>query len=248
MSYHLIDFSAKDINWNFDNVVIGKKIKMDESSSKYYIYYEHDDELKEIYIKLPKLRQIYNLGNAKYSMNKIPIYPNWDQTNNFVEWIQELESNIFDCFPKKTDRELSSLISKKNNLTFIKTNFIEPYKITSDIDNKNISLADFKINGQIELVIKISYIWSRENKIGLSSQLYQIKYLAPPDQLNINFIDPEPKYVSPIIQNKPIIKPEINVQVKNTVQPETKSVKMVPSLDDLNKAIKQMKLKSINKE
>ena len=36
---------------------------------------------------------------------------------------------------------------------------------------QKITLNDFKINGEIEMVIKVSFIWSNAEKIGLSSQL-----------------------------------------------------------------------------
>ena len=170
MSYYLIDFGLSNINFNFDNLIIGRKIKSDQDNSKYYIYYqkEHNDTPKEIFIKLPRIRLIYNLANQKFNQLNIPIYPNWEQTNKFINFIQNLESNINDCFSnKRINKEWISIINKKNSLNFIKTNVYENYKITSDIENKKITLNDFKINGQIDVVIKISYVWSKNNKIGL---------------------------------------------------------------------------------
>jgi hypothetical protein len=194
MSYYLIDFGSSKIDFNFDNLIIGRKIKSDTDNSKYYIYYQNEPNPtpKEIFIRLPKLRLIYNLANQKFNQLNIPIYPNWEQTNNFIKFIQKLELDINDCFSnKKINKEWVSIINKKNTLNFIKTSIYENYKITSDIENKNVSFDDFKLNGQIDVVIKLSYIWCKNNKMGLSSQLYQLKYFAPPDQLDINFIDPE---------------------------------------------------------
>jgi hypothetical protein len=194
MSYYLIDFGSSKVDFNFDNLIIGRKIKSDTDNSKYYIYYQNEpnETPKEIFIRLPKLRLIYNLANQKFNQLNIPIYPNWEQTNNFIKFIQKLELDINDCFSnKKINKEWVSIINKKNTLNFIKTSIYENYKITSDIENKNVSFDDFKLNGQIDVVIKLSYIWCKNNKIGLSSQLYQLKYFAPPDQLDINFIDPE---------------------------------------------------------
>ena len=37
--------------------------------------------------------------------------------------------------------------------------------------------------------MKLTHVWANQTKIGLSSQIYQIKYYAPPEQLEINFID-----------------------------------------------------------
>jgi hypothetical protein len=72
--------------------------------------------------------------------------------------------------------DFSSLIRKNKQIYYLKVDINDNIKITSDNNNK-ISLNDFKINGQIELVIKLSYIWNKNNiKFGLSSHIYQIKY------------------------------------------------------------------------
>ena len=84
MSYHIFDFNKEGNDksspqYNFDDVIIGKKIKIDIDNNIYYIYY-NDMNLtmapKEIYIKLPKIRLIYSMANHKYNQIKIPIYPN----------------------------------------------------------------------------------------------------------------------------------------------------------------------------
>jgi len=238
MSYYLIDFGSSKIDFNFDNLIIGKKIKLDNNNSKYYIYYQpENEEPKEIYIRLPRLRLIYNMSNSKFNQLSIPIYPNWEQTNKFVKFIQQLESDLESCFSNR-NKEWISIINKKNSLNFIKTSTYENFKITSDIENKNVSLNDFQINGQIDIVIKISNIWNKNDKIGLSSQLYQIKYLAPPEQLEINFIDPEKK--KEIINTeevliKPVIKTEENIKV---LPPQ---IKLVPNVKDLKLAINKLK-------
>jgi len=241
MSYYLIDFGSSKIDFNFDNLIIGKKIKLDNNNSKYYIYYQpENEEPKEIYIRLPRLRLIYNMSNSKFNQLSIPIYPNWEQTNKFVNFIQQLESDLESCFSNR-NKEWISIINKKKSLNFIKTSIYENFKITSDLENKNVGLNDFLINGQIDIVIKISNIWNKNDKIGLSSQLYQIKYLAPPEQLEINFIDPEKK--KEIINTeevliKPVMKTEENIKV---LPPQ---IKFVPNVKDLKLTIN--KLKPIN--
>ena len=121
MSYYLIDFGSSKIDFNFDNLIIGKKIKLDNNNSKYYIYYQpENEEPKEIYIRLPRLRLIYNMSNSKFNQLSIPIYPNWEQTNKFVKFIQQLESDLESCFSNR-NKEWISIINKKNSLNFIKT-------------------------------------------------------------------------------------------------------------------------------
>jgi len=237
MSYYLLDFESYKNDFDFNNLIIGKKIKLDNNNSKYFIYYQtENDNPKEIYIRLPRIRLIYNLANSKYNQLNIPIYPNWEQTNKFVDFILKLESDIESCFANKS-KEWVSILNKKNSLNFIKTSIYENFKITSDIENKKINLNDFQINGQVDIVIKISSIWNKNDKIGLSSQLYQIKYLAPPEQLDINFIDPEEK--KEIINTQEIlIKPIMKTEEIKVMPPQ---IKLVPNIKDLEKAINKLK-------
>jgi hypothetical protein len=189
MSYHLIDFTQDNIDFNFDNLIIGKKI-----NSKYYIYYltsnednSVNEEPKEIYIKLPKIRLIYKLGTSKYNQENIPLYPNYNLLNKFINFIKELEENIYNCFATKyPDIIISSIINKKNNINTIKVNINDNYIISSN--NNKLKINDFKINSEINLILKFSFIWMKDNyKIGLSSELYQVKYNLLPFDSNINF-------------------------------------------------------------
>ena len=56
MSYYIVDLSQLDniVEFNFDYLLIGKKIKIDQTNSKYYIYYNVSNLQNEIYIKTPK--------------------------------------------------------------------------------------------------------------------------------------------------------------------------------------------------
>lgn len=250
MSFHIIDFTSDNRDFNFDNVIIGRKIKINGNLSKYYVYYQGDNQPNpcEIYIKLPRLRLIYSLGNHKYDQIKVPIYPNWDATNEFISFIHKLEEDTKTCFSSRfPNLEFVSLISKKNAISFIKTNIYEKVKITSDINKSNVTLNDFKINGQIEMVIKISYIWNKDEiKFGFSSNLYQIKYYGPPEQLDVDFIDPEsPKITDPMTSRKTHIPPPPPLpnitQNENTIMPPQLGIKLVPSIKDLESAIKKLK-------
>jgi hypothetical protein len=240
MSYYLIDF-IKEPDFNFDNLIIGKKINSDQNYSKYYIYYDQNNTASEIYIKLPKIRSIYNLSNYKFNSLNVPIYPDYDLTKKFIKFIKELEDNINECYKKK-NREFVSLITKKNSLQFIKIGINDNIKITSNT-NKNITMNDFKINSELEIVIKLSYVWVNQNKIGLSSQIYQIKYYAPPCELDINFIDEEivvPKkmiHETEVISYTPLPKP----LSKPTVQLTQNNIIIRPSLTDINNALKSLK-------
>jgi len=243
-SYQLVDITKEETIFN--NIVIGKKISTNDNMAKYYLYCQNEmsEVPKEIYIRVPRLRLIYNMANQKYSMIKIPIYPNWETTDKFVDFIKNMEEEIFNTLNKKN--ETSSLISKKNGLLLLKTKLPDNVKITSNL-NKEVSLNDFKINGMIELVIRISCVWVKENKMGLSSQIYQIKYFAPPEQLDINFIDePIPSQVVkiPSFQGPPIHNIPSSISLppppKNVI-PDQIGVRMVPSIKDLQGALKKLK-------
>jgi hypothetical protein len=247
MSYYLIDFSSNDTitNFDFDNIIIGKKIKTDHIS-KYYIYYQNDISSipQNIYIRLPKLRNIYNLGNNKFNQLNIPIYPNYNLTNNFIKFITKLEHDIKECFIKKFPNiDFISIISKKNNLTLIKTNINDKIKITSDLNKKDIVLNDFQINSQLEIVIKLNYIWNKNDTIfSISSNIYQIKYYAPPDEHNIDFLDDN---TIPIYTKKEVLQPYqppliINNKSETNI-PLPPPISIFLTKGDLQKAILNLK-------
>ena len=223
MSYYIIELNKTDNNFNFDNIIIGRKIEGTDIA-KYYIYY-YDMEPKEIYLRLPRIRLIYNMDNYKYNQLKIPLYPNWDKLNNSIEFIKSFEQTIIECFKtKKINKELCSLISKKNNLNFIKASISENIKSTITDNN-------MKINGEIEIILKLSYIWTNETMIGLSSQLYQIKYHAPPENIDM-FQD---KKSNTIICN------EVRISDTPIVGNKSQPIKMIPSVTDLMNAMKNLK-------
>jgi len=222
MSYYIIDLNKTD-DFNFDNIIIGRKIE-GADIAKYYIYY-YDEEPKEIYLRLPRIRLIYNMDNYKYNQLKIPLYPNWDKLNDSIEFIKSFEQTIIECFKtKKINKELCSLISKKNNLNFIKASISENIKSTITDNN-------MKINGEIEIILKLSYIWTNETMIGLSSQLYQIKYHAPPENIDM-FQDKK----SNIITCN-----EVKISDTPIVGNKSQPLKMIPSVTDLMNAMKNLK-------
>ena len=229
MSYYLVDFTKKEQKFDFKNLIIGKKINSDQNYSKYYIYYNDNDTASELYIKLPKIRTIYSLANYKFNSINLPIYPEFEITNNFITFIRNLEDYISDYFKKKK-KELVNLITKKKSLQFIRMNINNKINITSTIKQK-ITLNDFKINSQLEIVIKLSYVWSNQTKFGILSQIYQIKYYAPPEQSEINFIDLDTE-----ISVEPIVK-----YSKQQIIQKPQNIIIRPSVTDINNALKALK-------
>ena len=240
MAYYLLKLEDYN-NFDFTKLIIGKKISIDETLSKYYIYYQENEnsEPKEIYIKLPKLRIIYKLGNSKFNQENIPIYPNYDSTNKFIKFIKNFENHIKTHFTKLNNIEFINLIKKKNNLNLFKINTDDKIKISSN-NNLYKKISDFQLNGEIEIVSKISYIWNKNDlKLGLSSLMYQIKYYCLPYELNIDFIDTDENNKEKINNSKMVstfVSSKLDSNNENTT-----SSKFVPSILDLNSAINKLK-------
>ncbi len=236
MSYYILDFDKDTSIFDINNIIIDNKIDYDESY-KFFIYY-NDNIPKELYIKLPKIRLTHNWTNIKYNQLKIRLTPNYNKIIEFIDFINNLENLIINhksFNKKKLKLEHNSLITKEKNINYFKTYYQEDKtKIISNIKDKKIKITDFKINAEIQMVIKLSYIWQKNNKFGLSCQLYQIKYFAPPDDIDIDFFDEPNKIIKSDIN---INKPDIKID-----QPK----KPIFSVDPL--LLQSVKLKSIKKD
>ena len=223
MSYYILTQSD-----DLEDIVIGNKLKSDEVYSKYYMYYLVDNDLRDIYIKTPKLRLIYPLNNLKYNQISLLLYPEHNINTEFINFIKKIETYVKELFSKK--KEFISLIQYKNKMTYLKATLNNSVKITSNT-NTPTTLDDFKINSQIELIIKISYIWMNNEKFGISSLIYQIGYYGTLEQLNldllnINVLKTTTKSTIPIITDV------INKQTKTS---------LIPSEHDLVNMIKNLK-------
>ena len=225
---YIIDCTKKDINFDFENIIIGRKI-----NSKFYLYYQENEykDIKDIHIKMPKIRNIYKLGQSKFNQENVPIYPNYDLTNNFINFIKYFEKNLLDCFIQKIQNvELNSLINKKNNIFSIKVNLDESI-------NYNINLNDIKFNNEMQMILKINYIWFKEttNTLGLNISLFQIFSTE-----NINISNIPKNIIKPIIENNNI-KNETDIIVQ-----EQPPIIVRPSLADISSALKKLKPLSNN--
>lgn len=238
MSTYLIDFD-KEINFNPDNLIIDHRIDINKDTYKYLLYYSDKNSAKEIYIKTPKIRLIYDWANIKYSHLKIKISPKYEKTNSFIDFIKKLEEDIINKIPiKKKKLEFRSLL-EENNAFYLKTFYDENnIKIISDVKDKSYKITDFKANAEIQLVIKLSNIWQKNGNYGISSRIYQIKYYAPPEDHDLNFFeefDKEIKYV-------PIKKIESKI---DELEKPSLPVKLPFMID--SKMLQSIKLKPVEK-
>jgi hypothetical protein len=203
MSYYLLDCDKNLDDFTISNLIIDAKIEINKNilSVKYPLYY-NNITAKEIYIKLPKLRLLYDWANLKYNQLKIRIMPKYDKTDAFIKLIKNIETHVQKYFNKK-NLEFCSIIIKEKNIKYIKTYYQEDQtkiNFENNLKNKITKLTEFKKNGEIQMVIKLSNIWQKENKYGISSHLYQIKYYAPPEEHDIDFFE-EPNYIPNYIRN-----------------------------------------------
>ena len=236
MSAYIVNNDNID-TFSFDNIIVGNSISND-IISKQYLYYNHNNEAKELYIKIPKIRLVYNnFINNKFSQIRVILYPSMESINKMIKFIKKLEKYIMQL--GLSTNEINKMITKTNNMNLLRMNMTD-VKITSD-NKDTVKLSDFKINSEIEMIIKISYVWMNKDKYGLSSILYQIKYYESPEELNYDFIDtmkvipPPPPIIS-------LIKP-----IKTSMKEEKKKEKFVPSSDDLLKALTKLKSITVSK-
>ena len=112
MSYFIID-NKTDID--LDKIIIGKSININDELSRIFIYYLDDNIPKEICFKLPPVRVIFNFKNLKYNQIKLPIYPIWDETINFLKLIKKIEKYVKIKLNLKEFNFISCL-DKNNNI------------------------------------------------------------------------------------------------------------------------------------
>jgi hypothetical protein len=192
-----MDFET-DKNYNFDDIIIDDKIIISNESNKYLIFYDKCNAY-ELYLKIPRVRLTFDWNNIKYNSIKLRITPKYSKIDNFIKFILDFENYIINCKNiKKKNLEFMSILEKERGIYYLKT-FLNENKvlITTDLNTK-IKFTDFKNNGEIQIILKICGVWQKNNKYGLSTNIYQIKYYAPPEDHNKDMLEIN----IPVIENK----------------------------------------------
>ena len=242
MSYFFLDYE-NDVN--FDNIIIGPNIRFDNNSSRNYMYYI-DGSPKEILIKMPLTRLIYNFQNLKFNQTKLPLYPMYDKLKKFLSFIKTLEKYVQSQI--ETESIFCNSIDKYNSLKTIKININPDLKITSVLEG--LKMSDLQQNGEVEFIIKICYIFNNNSRYGLKLSACQLKYTPPIEQLDIDFYSETPT----IIQHNTILSNinnrkkdndknillDNNVKIINT-SPQMLFNKIIPSAKDLQNMISRLK-------
>lgn len=237
MSHFIIDIYTE---LDFNKIIIGKPVIINEEMSKIYLYYM-DQVPKEIFIKIPSVRLIYGFKNLKYNQIKLPLYPKWEGTTKFIKLIKKIEKHIRLSINLENSIFVNSF-DKNDNLSTLKLNINNKVKINSVI---NTSLNELKVNGEIEGIISMSYVWIKQNSYGLSLSCYQFKYYPKVEEYDFDFFDSP----SDIERDKQIIikHKEINIDKKeinratiiDTPQINVKPMMMISS-SILNDAITKL--------
>ena len=181
MSYFLYNFE-EDID--YDKIIIGDKIKLENNKSIYYIYYL-DKTPKDFYIKLPPIKLIYSYKNNKFNQIKIPLYPIYDKIEKLIKFFKKLKNKIKEVII--TDKTYSECIYKKDNLKLLKINISDNFKI--NYKNDKVDIKELKTMGEIYGILNISYIWENEKSFGLSLNAVKIIYIPKIENNEFDFID-----------------------------------------------------------
>jgi hypothetical protein len=232
MTRFLIDFDNNINEFNQDKIIIDDRIKINEDNYKYLLYYDNNNSANEIFLKTPKIKVLYDFTNIKYSQLKLRITPKYEKTENFINYIHNIEEYIQNHKMFKKKSEFSSLLEKEKNTYYIKS-FYNNVKITSS-NGKKYEFNEIKANGEVQLVIKLNNIWVKNDKYGLSSQIYQIQYYPPPEEEDYDFF----KQINKIqyVPNPPSIS---DIPEKQTIMP-SQMLKINPDL------LKSVKLRKVN--
>ena len=215
MSYYLYNFEEEI---DFDKIIIGDKIKLENDTFRYYIYYL-DDTPKDFYIKLPPIKLIYSYKNNKYNQIKIPLYPIYDKITKFISFFKKFKKKIKENII--INKNYSESIEKKDNLKLLKININNDFKV--NYKNEKLSIQELKVTSEICGIINISYIWENENSYGLSLYITKMIYTPKIYDDNVDFID--------IIKyNNEIIKDDDKKNIKNEIIIQNPKLTISPSL------------------
>jgi hypothetical protein len=184
MSYYIYNFESE---FDFNKLIIGKQIKMD-NISRYYLYYL-DGTPKDLFIKLPSIRLIYSYKNNKFNQIKLPIYPLYDTTIKFLSFLKSLNKIIKEHISNECiqNKVLSDIIEKKDKIKTIKLNIPIDFKIHTNSEYTNIK--ELKPNGELNGIINLPYIWENDTNFGLSLYISKLNYIPKIEVINCDFID-----------------------------------------------------------
>ena len=171
-----------------ENIILSKKISND-TSSKYNIYSYNDEILQNVMIKIPPIRLIYNYSNQIYNQINFPLNPTYSKTKKFAKFTSHLENKLQELLNKPKLDWVTNL-KKVRNVKSIKLNYYGKNNVKIFSDDIGITdIKDFSSDSQVEILVHLSHLWIKDNKVGISYNIVQIKYESLQDMFDFNMFD-----------------------------------------------------------
>ena len=170
-----------------DKIVLSKKITC-ENTSKYFIYSYDDntDSLNNLLLKIPPIRLLYNYTNQNFNQINFPLNPTYSKTKKFVNLISTIENSIQESLNKPKLEWITNL-KKIKNIKNIKLNYFGKNDVKIVTTERNIQeIKDFESGSEVEIIVHLSHIWIKENRVGISYDICQIKYTNLKSMLSQN--------------------------------------------------------------
>lgn len=223
-----------------ENIILSKKISND-TSAKYNIYSYKNDRLQNVLLSVPPIRLIYGYSNQIYNQINFPLNPTYPKTKSFAKLISNLENKLQELLNKPKFEWVTNL-KKIKNVKSIKLNYYGKNNvkiISNDIGITDIK--DFSADSEIEIMVHLSHLWIKDNKVGISYNITHIKYNSLEDMLDFNIFEKEDRKTQ--IKSEPIIPRSGSMARSETNKPRSMSM-FIPSKEMLN--LQKNNLKSIN--
>ena len=170
-----------------DKIVLSKKMSY-ENTSKYFIYSYDDntENLNNLLLKIPPIRLLYNYSNQNFNQINFPLNPTYSKTKKFTHLISTIENSIQESLNKPKLEWITNL-KKVKNIKNIKLNYFGKNDVKIVTSEKNIQeIKDFESGAEVEIIVHLSHIWLKENRVGISYDICQIKYTNLKSMLNQN--------------------------------------------------------------
>ena len=215
------------------NIILSKKISND-SSSKYMIY-STKSNLSNVIIKIPSIRLLYNYSSQLYNQINFPLNPTYSKTKKFIELISNLE-NVLQELLNRPKLEWVTNIKKIKNIKYIKLNYFSGNDIKIITQNSNIvDVKDFEAGAEVELIVHLSHLWVKDNKVGINYDICQIKYTS------LKLMLSESMFSSTKIKTISIKKKKISAIEENEDENVRRPIFTIPSQEMLKKQISLLK-------
>ena len=175
-----------------ENIIFSKKISND-TNAKYNIYSYKNDKLENVLLSVPPIRLIYGYSNQIYNQINFPLNPTYPKTKSFIKLISNLENKLQELL-NKPKLEWVTNLKKIRNVKSIKLNYYGKNNvkiISKDIGINDIK--DFSADSEVEIVVHLSHLWIKDNKVGISYNITHIKYNSLQDMLDFNVFDKDNK-------------------------------------------------------